>query len=237
MPPTPGDGTTEPGSAVGRLGDAAAAAETALAVSRDPAPATDPAAAPADPAAAPADPAAPAADPAKAAEGEKKEGDGEKKPEGAPEKYEDFKLPEGVKADDAALAEVLPVFKEAGLTQAQAQKFVDFYAKQAAASATKALENWNAHLEATTAAAKADKEVGGANWDQSLGYAKAFLTAFGSPKLQEYLNTAEAGSHVEIIRAFAKAGKAISEDGFVPGQATAQAPKSAASLLYPTMKQ
>lgn len=46
---------------------------------------------------------------------------------GAPEKYEDFKAPEGIKLDPAALAKATPVFKELGLNQAAAQKLVDTY--------------------------------------------------------------------------------------------------------------
>lgn len=55
----------------------------------------------------------------------------DKKPdaEGAPEKYADFKVPEGFKFDDKALLEATTAFKELGLTQEAAQKLVDTYAK------------------------------------------------------------------------------------------------------------
>ncbi len=62
-----------------------------------------------------------------APEGEAKT-EGEKKEEpktGAPEKYEDFKAPEGMKLDPAAIAKALPVFKELGLSQDAAQKLID----------------------------------------------------------------------------------------------------------------
>ena len=66
--------------------------------------------------------------------------DGEKDKDaktGAPEKYEDFKAPEGQKLDAAAIAKATPLFKELGLSQEGAQKLVDFYreatAEQAAA--------------------------------------------------------------------------------------------------------
>ncbi len=48
---------------------------------------------------------------------------------GAPEKYADFKVPEGFKFDDKALGEAQATFKELNLTQDQAQKLIDTYSK------------------------------------------------------------------------------------------------------------
>ena len=256
-----GETNLTPGSAVGRLGQDAAAAEAALAASRDTAAdagkASDKAPDNAADAAAGGDkaPDKTGEDAAKAeaitaaekavaeaktpeekaaAEAKLAELKGEKPAakSGAPEKYEEFKLPDGQKLDEAALTEALPVFKELNLSQEQAQKLVDLQAKFVQKSADAALENWNKHMETVLADAKADKEIGGQGWDQNLGLAKKAITAFGTPALQEYLNTAEAGSHKEIIRFFAKVGKAVSEDGFVPGAAAAAKPKDAASLIY-----
>lgn len=58
-----------------------------------------------------------------------KEPEGEKKdaPQGAPEKYADFKLPDGYKMDETASKEVTAMFKELNLSQDQAQKLVDYY--------------------------------------------------------------------------------------------------------------
>jgi len=55
----------------------------------------------------------------------------DKKPDaaGAPEKYADFKVPDGFKFDEKALIEATVAFKELGLTQEAAQKLVDTYAK------------------------------------------------------------------------------------------------------------
>ena len=48
---------------------------------------------------------------------------------GAPDKYADFKVPEGFKFDEKALSEATAAFKELNLTQEAAQKLVDTYAK------------------------------------------------------------------------------------------------------------
>jgi hypothetical protein len=53
----------------------------------------------------------------------------EDKPAGAPEKYEAWKVPEGKQLDAGLVEEASPIFKELNLSQDQAQKLVDFYAK------------------------------------------------------------------------------------------------------------
>ena len=57
--------------------------------------------------------------------------DDKSKPNGAPEKYEDFKLPEGFTWDDARKGEAATLFKELDLPQDKAQKLVDAYCKAA----------------------------------------------------------------------------------------------------------
>ena len=60
------------------------------------------------------------------------------------------------------------------------------------------------------------------------------LDAFGTPELKDVLNATGFGNHPEVIKAFYKAGKAISADGFVPGT-----PKGAetdiAKRMFPSM--
>jgi len=46
---------------------------------------------------------------------------------GAPEKYADFKVPDGYELDKAVAEKISPMFKEMNLSQDQAQKLVDFY--------------------------------------------------------------------------------------------------------------
>src|SRR5882672_5288525 len=55
--------------------------------------------------------------------------DGDKPASGAPEKYSDFKLPEGLELSPEVVTEVSGLFKEMNLSQTQAQKLVDFHSK------------------------------------------------------------------------------------------------------------
>lgn len=72
--------------------------------------------------------------------------EGDKKPDvpaaGAPEKYEDFKTPEGFKFDEKVIPEIQATFKDLGLTQDQGQKLVDFYAKNFSEAAKAPYDAW-----------------------------------------------------------------------------------------------
>ncbi|WP_117273650.1 peptidase [Klebsiella pneumoniae] len=201
---------------------------------------------------APSEPPAPAADQAKpegdkpqhGAEGDKpqddnpadgdkpadKPDDKEQKPEGAPEKYE-FKPAEGQELDTAALEQFEPIARELNLTNEQAQKMVDLYGTKIMPMVQKQqAEAWQAQTEEWAATVKADKEIGGDKLTANLGVAQRALDTFGTPALKEYLNGTGLGNHPELVKAFVKVGKAMSEDGVVTGKESGQ--RSAAEVLY-----
>ncbi|EMM0296598.1 peptidase [Klebsiella pneumoniae] len=200
---------------------------------------------------APSEPPAPAADPAKpegdkpqhGAEGDKpqddkpadgdkpadKPDDKEQKQEGAPEKYE-FQAGEGVELDAEALKDFEPVARELNLTNEQAQKLVDAYPKILAGVQQRQADAWQAQTEEWAATVKADKEIGGDKLTANLGVAQRALDTFGTPELKEYLNGTGLGNHPELVKAFIKVGKAMSEDGMVTGKESGQ--RSAAEVLY-----
>jgi hypothetical protein len=147
-------------------------------------------------------------------EGGEGEGDGEGS-EGAPEKYEDFTMPEGVEPDTALMEKAVPLFKDLNLTQEQAQKAVDLLA-EARANDAKALQESLATARAQWVAdAKADKELGGAAFKENMATAKKAFDAFGSPELKEMLNASGFGDHPAVLKTFFKIGKALSDDSLV----------------------
>ena len=146
-----------------------------------------------------------------------------------PETY-DLKMPEGVELDQAAAAEFTAIAKELKLDQAAAQKLADVGAKMAQRQVeahAKLVESWAEQV-------KTDNEIGGDKLAENLGIARKALEAFGTPALRDVLNATGIGNHPEVIRAFYKVGKAISEDRFVAG-----APKGGtddpAKKLFPNM--
>lgn len=207
-------------------GTAPAASEPAAPAGETSTPASDPAQQEGDK---PADEGAEQSDKADKQDGEKPEEKDEQKPEGAPEKYE-FQAGEGVELDAEALKDFEPVARELNLTNEQAQKLVDAYPKILAGVQQRQTEAWQAQTEQWAADVKADKEVGGDKLTANLSAAQRALDQFGTPELREYLDGTGLGNHPELVKAFIKVGKAMSEDGVITGKESGQ--RSAAEVLY-----
>lgn len=167
-----------------------------------------------------------------------KPADSEGKPQGAPEEYADFQLPEGVQLDAELTSDLKAVAKELNLTQEQAQKLADLAADKTQGIGARQMEAIQAAQAQWTADAKADKEFGGENLAENLAVATKALDQFGTPELRTLLNESGLGNHPEIIRAFYRAGKAISEDRFIPSGNGGRAggARDAAKSLYPNQQ-
>lgn len=147
-----------------------------------------------------------------------------------PETY-DLKMPDGVELDQAAAAEFTAIAKELKLDQAAAQKLADVGAKMAQRQVeahAKLVESWAEQV-------KTDSEIGGDKLAENLGVARKALEAFGTPELRDVLNATGLGNHPEVIRAFYKVGKAISEDRFVGGAPKSGTANDPAKTLFPNM--
>jgi hypothetical protein len=131
----------------------------------------------------------------------------------APESYE-FTPAEGYEFDPKTLAAYSEVAKELNLPQESAQKILD---KMAPAMAEKQAAQIEEIRNGWAESSKADKEFGGEKLTESLASAKKALDAFGTPELVTLLNESGMGNHPDVIRFMVRAGKAISEDGFVLG--------------------
>mgnify|MGYP000848148816 CR=1 FL=1 len=214
-------------------GAAPAASEPAAPAGDNPAPAGEPAPKEGDMSQPGAEGDKPAEE--KPADDKKQEGDkpdekkDDDKPEGAPEKYE-FQAAEGVELDTEALKEFEPVAREMNLTNEQAQKLVDVYPKILAGVQQRQVEAWQQTTEQWAADVKADKEIGGDKLPSNLSAAQRALDQFGTPEFKTYLNDTGLGNHPDLVKAFVKIGKAMSEDGMVTGGNDGQ--RSAAEVLY-----
>jgi hypothetical protein len=145
-----------------------------------------------------------------------------KAPAGAPEKYEDFKLPDGVKLDPQVLEkEALPMFKELGLSQEGAQRLVDFHTKQLAAAAEASTKLWKDTQQAWVAEIKADPEIGGKLDLVRTTVSKAIDGVLGpklGPQFREAMDFTGAGNNPAFIRGFYKFAELVTEGSHVPGQ-------------------
>lgn len=186
-----------------------------------------------------ADTAAEAAQTAETAE-KASDTDGDDKAANAevPDAY-DLAAPEGFTIDAKDVEIATPVLKELGLSNDAANKLVPVMA-QVIANRVEALQN--AQLQQVSAwrkerfdEARNDPEVGGAKWEESLALSAKALDQFGAPKGSPFRNALDEsgwGNHVEMVRMFAKIGRAIGEDSFTRADAGAPV-RDAAATLYP----
>jgi hypothetical protein len=128
-----------------------------------------------------------------------------------PETYT-FEMPEGMELDQGLLDKATPTFKELGLTNEQASKLVGIYAEHVKAQAdgsAEAIEAWYAERrqaeiaeanEAGIAAIKADKEIGGANFEPVKARVVEAVGAIGTPELRQTFDKLGLANDPEIVR-------------------------------------
>ena len=207
---------------------------------------------PADPPADPPKKDEPPADPPK-----KDEPPADPPAAGAPEKYDDFTVAEGFTWGDGELEQAEAFAKEAGLTQEQAQKYVDSLVNNSkvageayAAVFKKAIAD---RQEAWKGAVKDDPDLGGNNLEKTLANAAKAIQSFGKEvevkdekgevvkgkdgkpqmknDLREALEITGAGDHPVIVRVFEHLGRLMGEGGVVHGNMSG-ASRSLGQRLY-----
>lgn len=146
---------------------------------------------------------------------------------GAPEAY-DLKPPEGMAVDAEALALAEPVLRELNLSNAAAQRLVNLYAGEvlplltarAGQQADQLIGDRNAEIRKGWAdEAKADKEIGGAKFDETIDLVAQTWDRFGikpGTGIRLVLDESGLGNHPDMLRFLARVGKATGETPFVP---------------------
>lgn len=173
--------------------------------------------------------------------------DGEAKPEGAPEKYEDFKLPDGLKLEPTALAEATKVFKDLNLSQAGAQSLVDFHAAQLKAAVDgpfKAVvdlkSTWENELRDTYGK---DIEAGG-KLNVQIGRFIDSMPAKIGTEFRAAMDATLAGSNPAFVAAMKWVSDQLAEGSSVVGKGPSPLgqkdpkapPPSVAQAMYPHLK-
>jgi hypothetical protein len=161
---------------------------------------------------------------------------------GAPEKYSDFKLPDGVELSPEVVTEVSALFKEMNLSQTQAQKLVDFHSKTleatAAAVSKTSIDAWLAQKATWRSEIKADPEIGGKLGEVKASIGKMYDT-LGNPTLVKEFKAAMdltgAGDNPAFIKLFNKLAERLGEGTPVTGDTPKPKPGSPAQALYPNL--
>lgn len=167
--------------------------------------------------------------------------------DGAPESYADFTAAEGTKLDAELIKAALPIFKESNLSQASAQKLVDFYTKHATNQAALAIEAVNTMRQSWRESVRTDPVIGAKLTAVQADIGKA-LASLGDAKLvgefRDAMNLTGAGDHPALIKVLHKFADAVNEGTHVSGAGPSplgQVPNgkvtrpSAAQSMYPTL--
>ena len=160
------------------------------------------------------------------------EGDGDGKDDGEGDKQPvnyDLKLPDGFTFDEEIQKGLVEFANEKNLTQDEAQKLVDLGVKMRQREAAVFQETQKQWIEQI----KADPVLGGAQLNENIAVAKKAIDTFGTPELKGLLDSTGFGNHPEVVSAFFKIGKAISEDKLVIGQGKPRGAADPAKRLFP----
>lgn len=131
-----------------------------------------------------------------------------------PEKYE-FKFEGESKLDSEIQDQLGGIAKELKLSQDEAQKIANLGPKLADKLVATQQAQFKTVVEGWANETRADKELGGDKLGENLAIAKKAVETFGTPALTKLLNESGLGNHPEVIRAFVKAGRALSQDTHV----------------------
>jgi hypothetical protein len=176
--------------------------------------------------------------------------DAPKAPEGAPEKYEAWTVPEGWSIDETASTEAGSLFKEMGLSQTQGQKLVDFYSKHSKATNDHLSELVRTQNETWQNEAKNHPDLRG-KLDPGgpvLTTISRALDGLGNAQLkaefQQAMDFTGAGNHPAFIRTFYALAQRLAEGTHVAGNGPsplgqqapgAARPPTAARAMYPNL--
>jgi hypothetical protein len=147
--------------------------------------------------------------------------------------YADFDMPDGMEIDAAMLEKFSPAMLEMGLTQEQAQSLATINAEMVQAGNIAQQETYSQQLESWITEAKADKVIGGDNWDESVAIAQSAVDTYGSPELTEVLDDYGVGSNPAMIKFMHQVGLTLKEDSLTNG-GPIRTPKDKSDILYPT---
>ena len=145
-----------------------------------------------------------------------------------------LKLPEGTHLTDADKKRVEAFAKEHGIKKDLAQELLNKENESRADYVNNLLEDRKKQVAGWVQDVKDDSEIGGDNYNKSIKLAKQVVGKFGTESLMNELNETGYGSHPEVVRMFARIGRAMSSDSFVKGGGTppGEKKKSLAERLY-----
>lgn len=162
-------------------------------------------------------------------------GSGDGQPTGAPEKYEAFKVPEGLSLEGEQLQAFEALAKEANMTQDAAQAALDMGAKAVQDAMSAADQAYTDQVAGWLDASKKLPDLGGENFDKTIAECAAVFDAAGDVgnELRAALNETGMGNHPAMIKFVHQFHQFVKEGQFIDGaQSGDETPRDAAQILY-----
>lgn len=164
---------------------------------------------------------------------------------GAPDKYGDFKAPEGYEFRADTLPGAQELFKKLNLSQAGAQELVNFHAAELKAVMEAPQKLWEETRAKWLEEVRGDPDIGG-KLDQVKATVARAIDGLGDQKLasefRKAMDYTGAGNNPAFIRAFYKLAQKVTEGHAVTGGGPSEVrapnapPRTAAHALYPNLK-
>lgn len=137
-----------------------------------------------------------------------------------PEKYEAFKLPEGVVVDPKALELASPLFKELGLDQEGAQKLIDLQIQMNKNSEDQHIAAFDQYVEGLK---KESRDYFGVKLPEVMRNVARARDQFVHKELQDKLNISGLANDKDVLLLLDKIGRVVGEGKFVEGKQSAPA--------------
>jgi len=165
--------------------------------------------------------------------GEVRTAEADAKPAGVPEKYE-LQAPEGMTFHPESVAKFEALARELGYDNDQAQNIVDVINGEVQATQTRQMDAWKQQQETWVKDLKADKELGGANFDRTVSRAQTFAKVLDpSGEFGKLIDALGVGNHPALVRGFEKLGALMEDDGPIE---TGGSSTSEGNYFFPKVK-
>lgn len=189
---------------------------------------------------APVEPAATEPTPPEEGKGTLLTGDEEKtpEPEGAPDEYADFEMPEGMTLDEGLRDQALPLMKELDLSQDQAQKAATWLANLRKTEATTQDKTLAEENEAWIKSSKNHEVYGGAQFEENMGRINQALGQVATDGYKKLMTASGYGNHPDVIHTWHNIAAKIVIKEDQPGSdgAPTQGERDPATAWYPETK-
>lgn len=128
----------------------------------------------------------------------------------------DLRMPDGVALDNDLLTQAAPVLRDVGLSNDQANKLVPLVGQIQDRFHQTQMDAFGELRASWAKQAKADPQLGGANWSETVRLTAVALEAAGAGMGSEFrglMDESGLGNHPEVIRVFRSLGRQLAAKG------------------------